>query len=221
MATYQAFKIVKQKTEGYLARLANDTGGLTYQGIAKNFHPNWAGWPIIDFQISMNPTASDSSLSVNLKQNTYLESLVDSFYLQLWNRIGASALSQDVANIYMDYYIHKPADAVRTMQQVLNKSFGENLTIDSVPGLKTNRAVLRHDSAKLYNAYRKARLGNYQAQQYSSPTFWASWVTRVKNNFPIKGTSTNYVAIGGGLLLTAIAIYKLQQSSEQQEEEAA
>tara|TARA_R110002050_G_scaffold265465_2_gene406590 strand:+ start:23187 stop:23852 length:666 start_codon:yes stop_codon:yes gene_type:complete len=221
MATYQAFKTIKQKTEGYLARLANDTGGLTYQGIAKNFHPNWAGWPIVDFQISMNPNASDSALSAILKQNTYLESLVDSFYLQLWQRIGASALSQDLANIYMDYYIHKPADAVRTMQEVLNRSFGENLAVYGVPGPKTNSAVLRHDSAKLYNAYREARLGNYQAQKYSSPTFWASWVSRVQNNFPAKRTTTNYAVIGTAFLLAALGIYKLQQSGEQQEEEAA
>ena len=215
MATYQIFKKVKQKTEGYFARLKNDTGGMTYQGIARNFHPNWDGWPIIDFQLITNPRITDSQLSTILKANTYLESLVDDFYIVLWNRIGAGVLSQDLADLYMDWYIHKPADSVRAMQRLLNSSFGENLSVDGVPGPATNAAVRKHDSVSLYNKYREARLASYKSQKYSSPTFWSSWVARVNNNFPSK--ITNPLSLLASVIVLGLgtfAIIKLNMSSD-------
>lgn len=217
MASFEAFIKVKERTEGYFARLAGDTGGMTYRGIARNFHPNWPGWTIIDFQLTQNPNTSDSQLSQTLKSLDYLNDLVDDFYRPFWNRIGASQLSQDLANIYMDWYIHKPKDAVQTMQSVLNRSFGENLTVDGVPGPRTNAAVLRNDSDRLYNLYRQARINNYQLQFSSSPTFWASWVRRVENNFPSKTTHV-IPLVAAGLTFLGLGLWYLSSSKSSEKQ---
>lgn len=208
MASFEQFKKVKQRTEGYFARLKNDLGGMTYQGIARNFHQNWPGWPIIDLEIFRTPQATDQQLSERLKNNSYLESLVNDFYRPWWKAIGGDQLSQDLANLYMDWYIHKPADAVRTMQTVLNQSFGESLTVDGKTGPKTRAAVQRHDSTKLYNLYRNARLDSYRLQSASSPTFWQAWVKRVERNFPSKPEAWVFPSAALGLLTLGYLLKK-------------
>ena len=35
-------------SEGGYSNHASDSGGETYRGIARNFHPDWQGWPYID-----------------------------------------------------------------------------------------------------------------------------------------------------------------------------
>lgn len=36
------------KHEGYYANVECDKGGETYMGVARNLHPNWKGWLIVD-----------------------------------------------------------------------------------------------------------------------------------------------------------------------------
>jgi lysozyme family protein len=182
---------------------------MTFMGIARNFHPTWRGWPLIDTLIAGKRSLSDSALSSTLKQNNALRLAVNDFYRPWWQRIGAQHLSQDLANIYMDFYIHKPGPAVKIMQQVLNAQFFTGLAVDGAPGPNTNSAVKQYDSKKLYNAYRNARLQYYQDQRYISPTFWQAWVNRVKNNFPAQAVS----AFGGLMLLgsvSALVYYSLK-----------
>jgi lysozyme family protein len=201
MASFNTFAQVKIITEGFFARLQNDTGGMTFIGIARNFHPTWRGWSIIDRQLASISHLSDRQISAYLKDIPDLRQAVNEFYRPWWNRIGAQHLSQDLANLYMDFYLHKPAPAVRTMQVVLNANFNTKLAIDGTPGPNTNAAVKKHDTPKLYNAYRAARIQWYKDQKYSSPTFWQAWVNRVTQNFPAKT-----VAAGGLLLLATLGI---------------
>lgn len=42
-----AYAPVKQ-WEGGWCDVPGDSGGETYAGIARNFFPNWRGWPLID-----------------------------------------------------------------------------------------------------------------------------------------------------------------------------
>jgi len=184
MADYALFRPVLNKTEGLFSRNPNDTGGMTYRGISRNYHPNWPGWTIIDFQLATNSGISDKALGNKLKSLGYLEDLVNDLYRPMWNKIGANQLDQNLANLYMDWYIHKPADAVEAMQRILNTRYKAGLTVDGDPGSKTNGAILKADPNILYNELRKARIASYESQRFSSPTFWSSWVGRVKKHFP-------------------------------------
>jgi len=220
MANYTTFKAVKQKTEGFLSRNPQDTGGMTWKGIARKFHPNWPGFVIIDFEVLKNPSLSDKALSNILRSNSYLEELVDDFYRPIWNRIGANNFSQDLANLYMDWYIHKPADAVRAMQRILNAHFGEKLSVDGAPGNFTNSAVKRNDSPKLYNLLREERIKDYTSKSSSSPTFYQAWINRVKWHFPKKSVvvdSSKYVLWGAGILATSFLIYKTVPGEQRKE----
>lgn len=221
MASYELFKPILAKTEGYFARLQNDTGGMTYRGIARNFHPNWPGWTIIDFQLAMNPGATDGQMSQKLRNIAYLDQLVHDFYQPLWNEIGAPGLNQDLANLYMDWYIHKPADAVKGVQGILNQKYGERLTVDGVSGPKTRAALLRHASDQFYNDLVNARIDYYKSKQFSSPTFWQSWVSRVLRNFPLKSIPqngfSNVALVGLGLIAGAFALKRLLVRGEHQD----
>lgn len=51
MATdyFPAYEKMIVREGGYkLTNDPTDRGGMTYAGVARNRHPNWAGWPIID-----------------------------------------------------------------------------------------------------------------------------------------------------------------------------
>ena len=75
------------KSEGYFVNDPNDKGGFTYRGIARNYHPKWEGWKIIDSYIKKHG---------QLKRNeripdANLDELIYKFYSQNFyssNKIG-------------------------------------------------------------------------------------------------------------------------------------
>lgn len=79
----------------------NDRGGETYLGIARNFNPNWEGWPIIDKYISEHgapkrnkyiPIDSLSELAEKYSKNKY------------WDVLGGDAIeNQSVAEALIDF----------------------------------------------------------------------------------------------------------------------
>lgn len=62
------------KNEGYLSNNKNDRGGMTWKGIARNMHPNWAGWRDID------KILNNGGKVIDIKVNGYIEKLVQEFY---------------------------------------------------------------------------------------------------------------------------------------------
>ena len=73
------FKEAYKKTvanEGYLSNNPNDRGGMTWKGIARNVHPNWAGWKEID------KILDNGGKIVDVKVNGYIEGLVQEFYFR-------------------------------------------------------------------------------------------------------------------------------------------
>ena len=49
-----------------LHTVKGDTGGMTYKGIARNYHPKWEGWAFIDA----------NSNTAMLEENSVLQDLV-------------------------------------------------------------------------------------------------------------------------------------------------
>lgn len=60
--------------EGSLSNNQNDLGGLTWKGIARNMHPSWEGWFLIDQHLK-----AKHNKAIILKDTT-LESMVQKFY---------------------------------------------------------------------------------------------------------------------------------------------
>lgn len=88
------FKEAYKKTvanEGYLSNHKNDRGGMTWKGIARNMHPNWAGWKEID------KILNNGGKVVDIKVNSYIEKLVqDFYYLQFWRPLRAQEIIKPI-----------------------------------------------------------------------------------------------------------------------------
>ena len=65
------------KHEGYYANHAADKGGETYRGIARNYHPAFKGWPIIDQEKARH----GGKLPLNHRiVNSTLDAYIEQFY---------------------------------------------------------------------------------------------------------------------------------------------
>jgi lysozyme family protein len=96
-----AFTKVLKHEGGYIDD-PDDTGGETYKGIARNIHPQWPGWNIIDQLKATNDFPS------NLDRNQELQLLIRSFYKEtFWHPIkGDEIQSQLIAESIFDFCVN-------------------------------------------------------------------------------------------------------------------
>lgn len=199
-----AYEIVKQN-EGCYANHSADLGGETYAGIARNYHPTWSGWTVVDFRkqrTDLPPLKTNECI-------TGIEPRVTEFYQNLWNRSRAGQINnQAVANIYFDFFVLH-SQAVRYMQQVLNESFSKNLVEDNLIGPLTLAAINSVDPVKLHDAYKAKRISVHMDRVRLRPdqsVFLEGWLARA-NLFPSLGTGGTIVTGVGALLLIVGMIY--------------
>ena len=94
-------------TEGGYANDPDDAGGETYKGIARNFWPNWVGWPIIDHSKGHDfPHCLDSNSLV-------LDAVITFYKHNFWDKVGGDQIaSQTIADNLVDSAVNegiKPA----------------------------------------------------------------------------------------------------------------
>lgn len=78
--------------EGGYSNDPQDPGGETYKGIARNYHPNWKGWEIIDKNIKNLSIVTDD-----------LDILVRNFYLtEFWFKCNCDNLHPYIASELFD-----------------------------------------------------------------------------------------------------------------------
>lgn len=162
----QAYELTAINEGGY-ANVLGDRGGETYKGIARNMHPNWRGWAIVD---KHKP----------LKHNVYIKSieldnLVESFYkLNFWDKVKGDLIQdQKVANFLYDYYVHSGNRASKQVQKLVS------VNIDGVIGAKSIEAINNTKSlfTSLYNE-RKSFLTSLSKQSNQSK-FLQGWLNRI------------------------------------------
>lgn len=96
--------------EGLWSNVIGDAGGETWKGIARNLHPNWEAWTLIDFIKSglifpEKPTKKDiDKLNKALLANEKLELSVRKFYKnEFWDKTrGDEILIQLIAESIYD-----------------------------------------------------------------------------------------------------------------------
>ncbi len=95
----KAYAPVKQ-WEGGWCDVPGDSGGETYAGIARNFFPNWRGWPLIDAAKRHNSFREGSSaFSRHLSTLPGLADLVTDWYrVEWWERMRLGQFPQIVAD---------------------------------------------------------------------------------------------------------------------------
>src|SRR6476661_2857461 len=114
------FKIAYAKTavvEGGYANDKDDSGGETWKGIARNFHPNWSGWNIVD---TLKKTAG---FPANLERSEALQLQVHAFYKRnFWDVYNLDLMAdQQVANELYDTGVNCGTETVaKYFQRILN-----------------------------------------------------------------------------------------------------
>ena len=116
------FNKALQKTlinEGGYSIDPDDAGGETYKGISRRYHPNWAGWSLIDAA----KTDPDSTFHANLEDIEELQTLIADLYKELyWDRFwGNSIPNQSIAEKLFDTSVNLGVRrAVEYLQEALN-----------------------------------------------------------------------------------------------------
>jgi len=144
-----AFERTMQFEGGYSSGESGDPGGETYRGIARNSHPEWTGWLIIDAWKGYPgfPLTIDQYLKIELQRQVL--SLYKNKY---WAHIQGDAIkSNSVANCLFDIAVNMGLTyAATSLQKALNamnynsttgKGFFNNLRIDGIIGGTTLAAL--------------------------------------------------------------------------------
>jgi len=178
------FNIAFEKTmkhEGLYSFNIYDSGGETYRGISRKYHPEWRGWTIID----------RTKPHINHKELDYL---VKSFYREhYWNPNLLDIFPQDIANEMFDTGVNLGRRAAtRFLQQALNflnknEQLFPDLVEDGIVGPKTLKAleiIHNRKETKLLLKIMNVLQGNYYlSYMKKSPIqeiFARGWFTRVE-----------------------------------------
>lgn len=176
MADFKKAYAKTEKFEGGYANNPNDRGGETYKGIARKFHPAWAGWKIIDAY--KQSEHSSKQLNAVLQGNQTLNEMVEKFYQEtFWNQIiGTSISNQWVADNIFDFAVNSGVSrAVRYAQRIVGAKE------DGVMGSQTIKAINKNVETFVAK-YKKARLDFVRKTAQRDPTqqaFLHGWETRI------------------------------------------
>lgn len=177
MAQFQPALRFTLQDEGGYAHTPGDKGGETYEGIARNFWPKWAGWDVID------AAKADPSFPRNLAGNAQLPSLVNSFYVQhgFWQMLYGQITSQSIATKLFDEDVNM---GVKHGVECLQQAVG--VLADGGFGPKTLAGVNAQAEAILLPAFVQVLVARYRAIVAGAPgqaKFLPEWLKRA-NRLP-------------------------------------
>ena len=147
---------------GYkLHTVANDRGGQTYAGIARNAWPKWPGWSYID------------------SGDTPPAEMVRGFYRSnFWTALRLDEVqSQDVARTLFDFAVNAGTGTATKLAQIV-----VGTTPDGKIGPKTLAAINACDPGLFMARYSLAKLARYEqivSRDRSQAKFLLGWVRRV------------------------------------------
>jgi lysozyme family protein len=183
------FKVAYDRTakiEGGYANTPGDSGGETWRGIARNYHPKWTGWSIID---SFKPISKN--FETNLRNSQTLQRLVLEFYKEeFWDVMCLDQVqNQDIANEMYDTGVNMdprfPIEFLQKALNVTNRNGKEypDVVVDGKMGAKTVAALNAHPRPKqiltLLNCQQGTRYMDIARSNPIQEKFMTSWLSRV------------------------------------------
>ena len=162
-----AFERMIVNEGGYvLHTVAGDRGGMTYAGIARNFHPSWQGWKVID------------------QGETPPAELVRQFYRSnFWAPLRLDDVEhQEVAGNLFDFGVNAGLSTAAKLAQLV-----VGATPDGKIGAKTLQALNAIDTDLFVARYALAKIARYRDIVTGNRTqqrFLVGWINRV-----LKGAS--------------------------------
>lgn len=203
MASFNTYYATLIKHEGGYANLLHDRGGETYKGIARNFHPNWSGWRLVDSWKQKYPNGVPNNTKFPDDQ---LDKLVYNFYeWNFWIKPSFHLIkNQSIAEILADFKINGgfAGNNVRQIQEKIST------VPDGVWGPNSSRAVNAYANTKnkaqqLFDLIKQVREKHYKSLS-TFIHFGVGWMKRL-NSFTLDFSRNNKVIAGGSLLFLTIA----------------
>ena len=167
----QALQLVLQNEGGY-SNDANDAGGETYKGIARNMNSTWIGWTLIDLQ------KQQPNFPANLANNNELNGEIEQFYkINYWDTVNGDDLTdQRIANAIFDFGVNA---GVKT-SSVLAQKVAE-VTEDGVIGNESIGAINKMQPEIFLAFLTLAKIARYITIVQKRPTnqkYFYGWVRR-------------------------------------------
>ena len=164
MADFQpAYERMIRDEGGYvLHNVPGDRGGQTFAGIARNMHPRWPGWAIVD---------SGGTPSAQVVWDFYKQNFWDDI---LGDQITHQAVAADIFNFYVN--TGRPA---KVLAQLV-----VGATPDGAIGPRTVVALNAADPEKFVLAYAIAKITRYRdivTRDRSQMKFLLGWINRTLN----------------------------------------
>jgi lysozyme family protein len=168
------------KHEGYYANVEGDRGGETYMGIARNLHPDWKGWAIIDIY----KKKVDGKIKWNTKfNNLELTSMVKDFYCQTFYKKYriADIKNGSLQEIIFDWCVNSGRWGAKGVQRVLNHQSDIELKLDGIIGKNTLAAINKCDPQELFWEVKQARIKYYYtiSKNGKNHIFLEGWLKRI------------------------------------------
>ncbi len=169
------------KHEGYYANVTRDRGGETYMGVARNLHPNWEGWQIIDgYKLTFGELKRNAKIDI-----PELTTMVKVFYKQTFYeeyKIG-SINSGSLQEIIFDWCVNSGYWGRTGVHKVLNRFFDCDLKMDGIIGIQTVAAINSCEPEMLFDAIKMALIHYYHiiAQKGQNHKFLKGWLRRVNS----------------------------------------
>lgn len=152
MANFLKALNITLRHEGGYANDPDDKGGETYQGIARAFNPDWAGWGFLD---------SLPYKAINQVFNQLNSYVADFYHQRYWLKNSLDQINSDqVANAVFDWLVNS-GGAAKQIQLVLN-SLGNSLVVDGLIGRNTIAAINRENPSILVNEITSTRVNYYR-----------------------------------------------------------
>jgi lysozyme family protein len=179
--TEKAKKIINNtlKNEGYYSNVEGDTGGETYRGISRVYHPRWSGWTIVD---KYKPLKKNQKIDDETLDNLILDFYESTFY----QKVKADSIDSMLisAHLYDQAVNSGNVKAIKLLQQAIKKVTGLNIAIDGAIGPITINNANGKDREAIEQEFINQRNENYKAIVAKNPSqkkFLAGWLNRVKD----------------------------------------
>jgi lysozyme family protein len=174
------------KHEGYYAKVTGDRGGETYMGVARNLHPNWEGWRIIDsYKHDVGRIKHNEKINID-----ELTKLVKEFYRKtFYHAYKIESIKNDsLKEIIFDWCVNSGYWGSHGVQRAVNQLSDNNLKIDGIIGAKTIVAINSCEPEILFDAIKIARIRFYNtiAKKGQNYKFLKGWLKRI-NAIMFKG----------------------------------
>jgi len=200
MSNFYKFLPLLLKNEGYYSNRTADTGGETYRGISRRYHPTWAGWTLVDQEKRKHGGALPWNHRIF---NPLLDSLIEKFYKRnFWDGfLLDNILDENLQHILFDQIVNSGGYAIKSLQRVLKESFGKRLIVDGAIGPKTIEATNSVEPQALFEAYKKKREDYYDKLGNKQPENKEGWLARIRRfEYKTVGLSLLGVAVVGTAL---------------------